>query len=280
MRQIFPFCNQTPQQKLRHQACFYYHLNLCPGACIGNISPPAYRRNLKPLAVFLSGQTQEVYRQLTRQMLNQVKTQNFEAAAAIRNQLYLLNHLPLKNFPDWESPPASTQKLHQLYLILSPFFPALKSLSRIEGYDVSNLGGQWATGSMVVFIGGQPAKNHYRHFKISPQSRSALGRKTLSNDVAMLKEVITRRLRHPEWGIPHLLLIDGGKAQLNSLLPLTYHLPIIALAKREETIFTPKGTLNLPSDHPALHLLQAIRDEAHRFARSYHLKLRDTIIDK
>ncbi|MBU4142966.1 GIY-YIG nuclease family protein [Patescibacteria group bacterium] len=143
---------------------------------------------------------------------------------------------------------------------------------RIEAYDISNIQGTNATGSMIVFKGFKPDKSAYRKFKIKNTSGA--------NDVAMLKEVLRRRLNHAEWPLPDLILIDGGRAQLNAanLSLSTYYLslPLIALAKRDEeiyTIYSPKVLrLNtLPSD---LRLLfQAIRNEAHRFAISYYRKL-------
>ena len=94
----------------------------------------------------------------------------------------------------------------------------------------------------------------------------------------MLTEVLSRRLNHPEWGTPDLILIDGGQPQLTAALTATkFKLPVIALAKREEIIFTPRSHIRPPRTSPALHLLQHLRDEAHRFARSYHHQLRDKI---
>ena len=100
--------------------------------------------------------------------------------------------------------------------------PCLFKSRRIEAYDISNIQGKDATGSMVTFIKGKPDKNFYRRFKI----KSSNG----PNDIAMLKQVLSRRLNHPEWGLPDLILIDGGKAQLNAALSLT-KIPVIALAK-------------------------------------------------
>jgi len=150
-----------------------------------------------------------------------------------------------------------------------PHFPHLPpSLRRIEAYDISHLSGQKATGSMVVFTHDHPDTAQYRRFKI----KSVAG----INDPAMLAEVVNRRLRHLEWGTPDLILVDGGKPQLSAILPLT-SIPLITLAKREEIIFTHQGPIKLPRTSSVLRLLQHLRDEAHRFAHSYHRKLRDKI---
>jgi len=146
---------------------------------------------------------------------------------------------------------------------------------RIEAYDISNIHGTSATGSMVVFEKNKPKKSDYRRFKI----------KTIkgANDVAMIKEVIKRRLKHTEWPYPDLILIDGGKAQLNSaskkLKKFNYQKrsALLSLAKKEEKIYTEysKKTLKLSKlPNNLAHTLMHIRDEAHRFAIAYHKKLR------
>ena len=150
---------------------------------------------------------------------------------------------------------------------------------RIEGFDISNLGSQFAVGSMVVLEDGIPAKSEYRRYKI----RTVQGQ----DDFAMMNEVLSRRLRRAieEKTLPDLILIDGGKGQLGAAcealetLNLS-HLPIIGLAKRFEHIFLPgkSDPIALRHDNPTLHLIQRLRDEAHRFALTYHRKLRSRAI--
>jgi len=151
---------------------------------------------------------------------------------------------------------------------------------RIEAFDISNLGGKEAVGSLVVFLEGKPNKGDYRRFKIKTVEGA--------NDYAMLGEVLSRRFQSPPFKpsslMPDLLLIDGGKGQLNSCLLVLKRLglskiPAIGLAKKEEHIFIrdKDGSLSrlvLAKDSKVLHLLQNVRDEAHRFALSYHKKLR------
>jgi excinuclease ABC subunit C len=147
--------------------------------------------------------------------------------------------------------------------------------SIIEAFDISNIGGTDATGSLVVFKNGEPDKKNYRRFKI----KTVQG----ADDFAMMEEVVARAYsRRKEEGkrMPDLILIDGGKGQLNSALSalskLGMELNAAALAKEFEYIFIPESEapLILPKDSPALVLLQRIRDEAHRFALGYHRKLR------
>ncbi|MCZ7393636.1 MAG: excinuclease ABC subunit UvrC [Candidatus Methanoperedens sp.] len=147
--------------------------------------------------------------------------------------------------------------------------------SIIEAFDISNIGGTDATGSLVVFNNGEPDKKNYRRFKI----KTVQG----ADDFAMMEEVVARAYsRRKEEGkkLPDLILIDGGKGQLNSALSalskLGMELNAAALAKEFEYIFIPEreAPIILPKDSPALQLLQRIRDEAHRFALGYHRKLR------
>ncbi len=149
---------------------------------------------------------------------------------------------------------------------------------RIEAYDISNIQGVAATGSMVVFQKGVPQRGAYRHFRI----KSVQG----ANDYAMMQEVLQRRFSRAldeqnAWAtLPYLVVIDGGKGQLNAALEvLAEHgleVPIVALAKEREEIYHlgSDRPLQLPDDSPALRLMQRLRDEAHRFALGYHQKLR------
>ncbi|MGE5247101.1 MAG: excinuclease ABC subunit UvrC [Verrucomicrobiota bacterium] len=151
---------------------------------------------------------------------------------------------------------------------------------RIEGYDISNLSGTEAVGSMVVFAGGKPAKKWYRKFAV----RGVVGQ----DDFAMMEEVVRRRFAHGDdfGGSPDLVVIDGGKGQLSSALAALRSagkegIPVLSLAKERvrggekifrERVFLPgrKNPLHLPAGDPALHLLMRVRDEAHRFAVVFH----------
>ncbi len=150
---------------------------------------------------------------------------------------------------------------------------------RIECFDISNIQGTNSVASMVVFENGKPAKNQYRKFKIRIDGEP--------NDFAMMKEALTRRFSaahtgetDQKWPIPNLLVIDGGKGQLGVAVEVlqnySLEIPVIGLAKREEEIFTPGKSepILLPKSDYALQLLQRLRDEAHRFAITFHKKLR------
>ncbi len=153
------------------------------------------------------------------------------------------------------------------------------AIRRIEGYDISHLQGEYAVGSMVTFIDGKAWKNGYRRFKLKKLHDG--------DDYGALREVIVRRIDRFLRGdakfypLPDLMLIDGGKGQLNIAIDVlnTYKLkvPVVSLAKEEELIYTPQKEepINLPSNSKAQHLLQRVRDEAHRFGLRYHKTLKE-----
>ncbi|MDY0382291.1 MAG: helix-hairpin-helix domain-containing protein, partial [Atribacterota bacterium] len=155
----------------------------------------------------------------------------------------------------------------------------------IEAYDISNIQGKNAVGSLVYFHDGIPDKKRYKHFKIKYVQGI--------NDYAMMKEILERRFSdYPlqEEGLPDLILVDGGKGQLNIvsqvLNELDLPINLVSLAEREEQLFQPgrREPVILPKNSAAFFLVQRIRDEAHRFALSYHKKLRsktirDSLID-
>lgn len=193
---------------------------------------------------------------------------------ANRNAEYALNEAILQRQRDEEGPRLALQQLAEVLGLDEP--PA-----RIEAYDISNLQGTDPVAAMVVFENGLPAKEEYRRFKMKSQG---------PNDYAMMAEVITRRfkrglLEQEEGGgkfarFPDLVLIDGGAGQLNAALEamrkLGVQLPAVGLAEREEELYQEgkKEPLALPDESQALQLLRRIRDEAHRFAVTFHRSLR------
>ncbi|WP_298518635.1 excinuclease ABC subunit UvrC [uncultured Methanobrevibacter sp.] len=165
------------------------------------------------------------------------------------------------------------KKMENALIELKKYLKLEKIPHVIEGYDISNISGKFAVGSKVSFKHGKPNKKMYKHFKMETPG---------PNDFAMMEELLTRRLKmvgeDPE---PDLIVIDGGKGQLGMAcgvleeLNLT-HIPIIGLAKEFEEIYIPnsKRPIIIPKNNKALHLLQQVRDESHRFAITYHRKLR------
>ena len=189
---------------------------------------------------------------------------------AASNAKLLLAELLLQKAEYKDRIPASVKSLKEaLHLSVPP--------RRIAAFDISNLGGTDAVGSMVYFQNGKPKKSQYRKFKI----KTVEGQ----NDFAMMEEVIRRYflgLKESRTEFPDLVLVDGGKGQLGSALESLKSIGItnqavIGLAKRLEEIFLPNRDepLTLSKSSPAIRLMQRVRDEAHRFAISYHKKLRE-----
>lgn len=294
LRKVFPFrtCN-PPAGRLPKRPCLWYQLGRCPAPCLlkaklGSQVKNECQRNAKNLMEILQGKKNQVLKNLKKEMKKASDLEDYEKAAKIRNQIGALEkvlahakifELEASQKVDWPQ----IQKI--LQKVLNPPAGEKKGISRIEAYDISNIQGQEATGSMVTFIRGLPDKNFYRKFRIKIAGKP--------NDVAMIKEVLKRRLKHLEWGLPDLILIDGGKAQLNATLkclkgaPPTRHpfkqVKVMALAKKRNELFIkgqkkPVLLKSLPRE--IFNLILQLRDEAHRFAISYHKKLRDMALLK
>jgi excinuclease ABC subunit C len=297
IRRVFPYHSG----QITKRPCLYSHIGLCnpcPGKIIAEIHKDKaaalktdYQNNIKQIIKLLSNKTDVLKKQLEKEMKSVAKSEDFEKAASLRDQLNQLNYItsPYNNPREYLANPnfledVRDEELKNLYELLKPHYKYLKKPVRIECYDNSHLQGRAATSSMVTFINGEPDKNFYRHFRI----RGANSR----DDFAMMQETLTRRIKHFEdWGKPDLIVIDGGKGQVGAarvvFRELGVNIPVIGLAKRLEEIIVPKITLadqdkktasytvfRLPTGAPALRVLQRMRDEAHRFARRYHFKLR------
>lgn len=288
-RTIFPWCSQPTQSEVeqtKQKACFYYHLDLCPGACIGLITKEQYKTNITNLIAFLKGKKKEVLHSLSDAMKEAVLDEHFELAAQYRDQIQLITDVTERSYtlkPDLTLPAlkesiaedgrAGLQKLLTTY----SFVPHSYTLDRIEGYDVSNTQGTLASVAMVTFTNGKIDTSEYKAFNI----------KTLDtpNDYHMLKEALTRRQNHPEWGKPNLVVIDGGRGQVRAVLSTwTWDIPVIGIAKHPDRLVIPifkqpprqkPSSITyhiaklLPND-PVLQLVQQIRDEAHRFSKKTH----------
>jgi excinuclease ABC subunit C len=290
LRRAFPYA--TSRIASQKRATLHYHLGLDPGLEEGRTSLEDYRANLRRLIAVISGKRGQIEKEIKRDMDRAAKNQGFELAAKLRNQLYSLQNLNKQIiFSDKEFLDISKDHaLNELVDLLSlPKFP-----SRIEGYDISHMQGSDVVASMVVFTNGVSDKSEYRKFKT---------KKDQNDDFYNMNETLKRRLTTTNlkaWGKPSLVLIDGGKGQLDAAIKARdeleqFSIPFIGLAKREEQIVIQKGKSNVELNEEALHhlggfmtesedfilinvphstnlikLLQRIRDESHRFAVSYH----------
>ncbi|MBP7215817.1 MAG: excinuclease ABC subunit UvrC [Candidatus Omnitrophica bacterium] len=263
LRRYFPYrsCNVMPDK-----ACIYYQIGLSPAPCIGKITQEEYAKTIKKIILFLEGKTDVLVKELTKEMLNKAKDHEFEAAAQIRDKIAALSSISANRIGfDSHIEEEGLQRLLRLKRLPE----------RIEAFDISNISGKEACGSMVSFIKGVPDKDNYRRFRIK--------RVRGIDDYGMIREVVSRRYqRVVREGIqkPDLILIDGGMAHLSvakqELDALGLSIPMISIAKGQEHVYvtTRKRPISFLSDTPALNLIRRIRDEAHRFAVAYHHILR------
>jgi len=268
LRKIFPFRSQE-----RHppRPCLYCHLGLCPGP---NPDPVVYRQNIQKIKKILNGKFTSLLSSLAREMKQASKNQDYENALQLRRQLDALTYITsgwhnLKSmFENINlSDDKNSQAINELETVLKPYFD-IDKIKRFEVYDISQLGNKYFVGAMAVWQHGHIDKSQYRKFKIKS--------KQIADDQFMLREVVSRRLRHPEWPLPDLIVVDGGKAQVSSVTTIT-DIPLIGLAKKFETIVLRHKNrwleFNLPQNSSALLLLENLRNEAHRFANAYRKQL-------
>ena len=293
LRRIFPYATKRSIGQRRES--LHYHLGLDPGLESGKTSLEDYRANLRKLMAVIEGKKRTIERETEKEMKKAALDKDFERATRLRNQLFSLKALGKqvifsdKEFLDISKDHALGELVDLLGL---EGFPR-----RIEGYDISHMSGTNVVASMVVFTNGVSDKGEYRKFKTT---------KNQNNDFENMHETLLRRLSEKNlkaWGKPDLVLIDGGKGQLDAALQSRDEkeqtMPFIGLAKREEQIVIHKDKsrvqlnkqqlqklggfaqetddfilVNLPHNTHLVKLLQRIRDESHRFAVSYHTSLK------
>ncbi len=263
IRKIFPWSTCVPGQP---RACFYVHLGLCPGVCIGTADKKAYAKTIRDLIAFFEGRKEEIVKRYQKDMKQLAAQNRFEEAALIRNRLFSLEHI--KDIAILKREDEDVDRIRDGEAPIDLY-------GRIEGYDISNISGTSSVASMVVFENGAPAKAEYRKFRI----KSVVG----ANDVASMQEVLMRRFRN-DWRKPDLLLIDGGAPQVNAAQQVIRHLnlgiPVVGIAKGPERkrndvvcgAMVNQAICDICEKH--VDLLAAVRDEAHRFAITYHRNLR------
>ena len=263
IRKIFPFHSNKQQTE---KGCLDFQMGRCPGPYAEAISQEDYQKNIRGIKMILKGKKKILIKKMEKEMKLFSKKKEFEKAAELRNKIFALKHI------------------QDIALISSDIEEGLKSSEkklRIEAFDISNISGQYAVGSMIVFSGAYPDKSQYRKFRIKTVKDS--------DDIGMMKEVLLRRLKN-NWMQPDMILLDGGKGHVNMAYGILHKLglliPVIAVAKgktRKKLNFEfsahsrnsigqlpkkLKGVLNNKK------LVKHIMDEAHRFAIGYHKRLR------
>lgn len=283
LRKIFPYESVKNHQKRK---CLYFHLGLCPCIQAAPENLPLYKRNIHKLIKFLEGGYLKVLDDLYKEQKKYIKSEEFEEASRIQKQIKAIHVITQEAYDPFkylEKPLLQIEREQKenddLLAVLQNEGVTIDKLERIECYDISNIQGKSATGSMVVFIHGEAVRAEYKRFQIKKLDTP--------NDFKMHQEVMQRRLSNSSWGMPDLFIIDGGKGQVSSVMQiLAAHeitIPVIGLAKRFETIIVPQKQINgryeflevrLPLSRPAINVVRRIRDEAHRFAITYHRLLR------
>ena len=274
------FSLAEPLDERKIKACLYFHTGQCTAPCAGKISREDYRALAARVEDFLKGNYEKLRAEFGRKMAAASKALRYEEAGMYRDFLNAFVHMEERVLvgklePDFmEKAVGRTGSVTALKEALGLARPP----AHIECFDTSSLFGRQAVGSSVCFVNGERHTAHYRHYRIKFENAPEG-----SNDFAMIEEIVGRRLaqikkRGEE--TPDLLVIDGGPGQLaaamKAMAALKVKVPVISLAKRLEEIYSPLRAKPLLLDraHPGLRLLQALRDEAHRFGITYHRKLR------
>ncbi|MCC7517983.1 MAG: excinuclease ABC subunit UvrC [Verrucomicrobiae bacterium] len=300
-------CPPSEPGKSDYRHCHNDLLQHCAAPCVGRVTREEYARWVERACLLLEGKDEEALQEMETEMRHAAAAKDFERAAALRDALYDLR----------TTVKSSRQRFRRDMPVRAGSSEEIADLARaldlahapkvIEGFDISHIHGRHAVGSMVQFVAGRPARANYRHFIIRGDegtsftkdagglisSHPSLDAERLNDDVASIREIVGRRyarLLREKKPLPNLILIDGGKGQLHAALAALDALgarPAIAgLAKQDEEIFLPgkPEPIRLPSNAPALHLLQRVRDESHRFANSRHeawrrKQIRNSILD-
>lgn len=259
IRRIFPFHSIKAKTE---KGCLDFQIGRCPGPYAGAISKKDYLKNIHGIEMILQGKKKGLLKELEKQMKEYAKKDEFEKAAEARNRVFALEHI------------------RDIALISEDMVSKGLAISsdkienaRIEAYDISNIGGDYATGSMVVFAGSKPDKSQYRKFKIVTINGI--------DDVGMMREMLRRRFQN-DWPLPDLIFVDGGKGHLNMaenvVSEFGHDIPVVGVAKgptrKKIDMYYNKEAQIFQSIISDEKLVERIRNEAHRFAIGYHKELR------
>ncbi len=262
--------------------CILHPIGQCSAPCGNRITPHEYRQDILRFIRFLESKRSTMLRELSEEMERASETREFERAANLRDQIAALEKLDEREKRSrqmksaWQpevtifatDPSAALRSLQRLLKLETP-------IRAMDAIDIAHLQGGETVGSKVAFIDGRPFKDNYRRYKV---------RSVDNDDYMAIREVVSRRYREAGAGnelYPDVILIDGGLGQLHAALEAFAELDImppmvISIAKKEELVYVQQRTepIKLGRENPALKLLQAMRDEAHRFAQHYHHILR------
>jgi excinuclease ABC subunit C len=276
IRHYFPYCTC---KKPHHRTCINYQIRKCLGICcmINKEGIPHvkgdYIKNIQTIKKILKGQNKQLVRDLRRRLERFIKKEEFEKAAKTHDMLMGIKSVIAHKLTQKTHLPKIKNKEKENIELLKKFMKMKTRLNRIEAYDISNIKGRAATGSMIVFENGKINKSQYRKFKIKTKARP--------DDTAMLKEVLERRFKNKDWPSPDLIFIDGGRGQINAAIEILkkakIKIPVFSLGKGKGEVFSSiqKNSIKLDKLKVDLKLfILNLKDEAHRFAIKYHRQLR------
>ena len=250
IRRIFPFIDNSSSHKDKYE--FYRQIGLTPDMADKEVAKN-YKNTVRNLELFFAGKKKQIIINLKREMFGFAKKREFEKAGEVKKKIFALEHI------------------HDISLIKEENLEEGNVREyRIESYDIAHMGGKNMVGVMTVVTNGIADKNEYRKFIIRTQDNS--------NDTGALEEILSRRFRHTEWGLPDLVVIDGSTAQKNVaervLKRYQYNIPVISVVKDEH--HKPKKLLG---DHGLIRANRRIvlmaNTEAHIFAITFHKKRRN-----
>jgi excinuclease ABC subunit C len=255
IRKIFPFRDRCiPYDKKipwKKNPCFSYQIGLCPGVCAGVCDKKKYKRIIDRLITFLEGDGEGVRKDLETDMKKYSKSLQFEEAQKAKEMLFALNHI---------------QDAH----LISRDIKEEDRNIRIEGFDVAHISGKNRVGAMTVVLGGVKATHEYKKFKISTDK---------NDDLEGLGEVFSRRIKHLDWGIPDIVVVDGDERHINVVEKILNEnnlkntVKVVAVTKNKghkaSKLIGEKNILDKYKKEIVL-----VNSEAHRFSLSYHKKLR------
>jgi excinuclease ABC subunit C len=284
IRKVVPFCTQN---KIGKQPCFYSKIgqcNPCPSRIEQERDPVTkkqlqkeYKKNIREAIKILEGKYEALLKELNAEIKKLTKEQKYEKAIEVRDRMkrleYLIQGRKLSRHQD-EEYNVSSEGLEKLQSLMQKFFPDFPVPQRIECYDISNISQQDITASMVVMTNGLVDKSQYRKFKIKNV--------TVRSDFEAIHEVLIRRSKRASWPKPDLLVVDGGKPQvrtaLETLAQARYDVPVIGIAKNPDRLvigLPDMTTIRPPLNNTGFNLIRALRDESHRFAKKYHVLIRN-----
>jgi len=264
---LFRACKTLPKT-----VCLNYYLKQCLAPCGNKADQKQYREAVERVIMFLEGRRPEVLKGLEEKMNAAARQKRYEEAARYRDQVRALTQ--------FISMPKGRMTAANQLAAIKDILDLKKEPRRIEAFDVSNISGREAVGSMITFLDGKPYKNGYRKFRIKEVKGI--------DDYSMMREIVRRRyqgLIEEKAELPELIIIDGGKGHLSGAKEELDALgldaiPIMSIAKEFEHIFIParQEPIKLPANSLVLYLIQRVRDEAHRFAIGYHKALRGKLM--